>query len=204
MLLGMPLAGIAAPPPEVPTNAMFGTDRQTLTWGASVEATSYDVYRGASPASYDHVCRVYRTASTSALLSETPSPGTLFYFFVSGVNADGEGILGKDGVGNPVPNSQPCLDSDGDQVADSVDNCPSTANPSQADQDDNGVGDVCDPNTYDFEADAVGVRPAAMSSCGPATQALSVKLAGGEHAVSYDRPSVGASDAFDRVATGMP
>jgi len=36
-------------------------------------------------------------------------------------------------------------DSDGDKVYDSVDNCPSVANPDQADLDGDGIGDVCDP-----------------------------------------------------------
>jgi hypothetical protein len=120
------------------------------------------------------------------------------------VNADGEGILGKDGEGNAVPNGQPCVDADGDLVADNTDNCPSAVNPAQSDQDGNGLGDACDPNTYDFEADAVGARPAATTSYGPATQSLSVKLVGGEHAVTYDQPGVGTSDAFDRVQAGMP
>ena len=36
------------------------------------------------------------------------------------------------------------LDSDGDGFVDQADNCPSTANPNQADLDDDGIGDVCD------------------------------------------------------------
>ncbi len=39
----------------------------------------------------------------------------------------------------------PVVDSDGDGVADSADNCPNTANPNQADWDGDGVGDACDP-----------------------------------------------------------
>jgi hypothetical protein len=56
-------------------------------------------------------------ANASAPLSETPSAGTLFYYFIAGVNADGKGILGKDGAGNAVPNGQPCADADGDLPA---------------------------------------------------------------------------------------
>ena len=47
------------------------------------------------------------------------------------------------------------IDSDNDGVADPLDNCPSVANPTQADSDSDGLGDACDdptppPTTYDF------------------------------------------------------
>ena len=37
------------------------------------------------------------------------------------------------------------VDSDGDGVPDSVDNCPYTYNPDQTDTDGDGVGDACEP-----------------------------------------------------------
>ena len=37
-----------------------------------------------------------------------------------------------------------CVDSDGDGVCDSVDNCPAVPNPDQRDTDGDGVGDLCD------------------------------------------------------------
>ena len=37
-----------------------------------------------------------------------------------------------------------CVDSDGDGVCDSNDNCPTVANPAQTDSNSNGIGDACD------------------------------------------------------------
>jgi hypothetical protein len=38
-------------------------------------------------------------------------------------------------------------DGDNDSVPDQIDNCPTTANPSQADRDTDGLGDACDPDS---------------------------------------------------------
>ena len=53
------------------------------------------------------------------------------------------------------------LDTDFDGIPDSLDNCPLTANPNQADADGDGIGDVCDnctlvPNTNQLDADGDG------------------------------------------------
>lgn len=38
------------------------------------------------------------------------------------------------------------VDTDGDGVADAIDNCPSVLNPDQGDLDADGIGDSCDPD----------------------------------------------------------
>ena len=42
------------------------------------------------------------------------------------------------------------LDRDGDNTPNLTDNCPDSANPDQADRDNDGIGDTCDPLTYQF------------------------------------------------------
>jgi thermitase len=52
------------------------------------------------------------------------------------------------------------IDSDGDGVLDSTDNCPAIANPTQADEDHDGIGDACDPDRDgDGFANAVDAFP---------------------------------------------
>jgi len=48
------------------------------------------------------------------------------------------------------------LDTDGDGVVDTEDNCPTVANADQADADEDGIGDVCDDDFVDVDGDGVG------------------------------------------------
>ena len=64
-------------------------------------------------------------------------------------DADGDGICGD-------VDPSPFGDLDGDGVLDGLDNCPGQENPGQADEDNDGVGDVCDPFPGDPENDRDG------------------------------------------------
>jgi hypothetical protein len=56
-------------------------------------------------------------------------------------------------------------DTDGDTIADATDNCPTTANTSQANNDGDGQGDACDPDDdTDTTADADDACPAVAAS----------------------------------------
>lgn len=67
------------------------------------------------------------------LLNEDGETSEYFHAFI---NCDDDGTSGP-------------IDSDGDGIPNSEDNCPDIANPDQADEDGNGVGDACEPGTDD-------------------------------------------------------
>ena len=48
-----------------------------------------------------------------------------------------------------------CVDSDGDGINDDLDNCPDKSNPNQEDNDQNGLGDICDSNTQPCSVEQV-------------------------------------------------
>jgi len=65
---------------------------------------------------------------------------------------DGDGLLSDADVGLLTQLVKTLVDTDGDGVEDSVDNCIYVANPSQDDTDGDGMGDVCDT---DIDGDGV-------------------------------------------------
>lgn len=61
-------------------------------------------------------------------------------------------LIGVTNCSSDEPETIAIADADGDGIADDVDNCPNNANENQADNDQNGIGDVCDP---DIDGDGI-------------------------------------------------
>lgn len=149
----------------------------SLSWLRIPQANVYNVYRGIRSVgafAYNQTCFEAGSPDHTSVDGSLPPVGTVYFYFVSGVNscAGGEGSLGSSypgGSGSPVPrpNPSPCAvssaDYDGDGVLDINDDCPLAANATQADQDHDGVGDLCDncpaivnPDQSDSNGDGIG------------------------------------------------
>jgi hypothetical protein len=61
-----------------------------------------------------------------------------------GNNTGGNNTGGNNTGGNNTGGNNTALDTDGDGVEDTIDNCPFVANLDQADTDDDGIGTACD------------------------------------------------------------
>ncbi|MFN7953367.1 MAG: MopE-related protein [bacterium] len=78
------------------------------------------------------------------------------------------GASGEAGKGAVYAFRLPAPDGDGDGIPDSVDNCPTVANPGQQDVDNDGIGDACDTCT-DIDHDGYGSPGHASCTAGAAT-----------------------------------
>jgi Ca2+-binding RTX toxin-like protein len=122
-----------------------------FVWADQLGGTSDDVGRGVA---VDGSGNVYTTGYFSATADFDPGAGTFDLTSAGGYDV----FVSKLEAAPP--------DSDGDGVADVVDNCPLVANADQADLDADGVGDVCDPDVDgDGFANAIDNFPATYSQC---------------------------------------
>ncbi|MCL7489108.1 MAG: thrombospondin type 3 repeat-containing protein [Desulfobulbaceae bacterium] len=138
--------------PEEATSTVF-----TVAWAGSDSASgiaSYNIYVRDGQEITWYLWKE-RTTATSAEFAGTY--GHIYEFF--SVATDNVGFI-EDKF--PVPDTltyvHPAvvIDSDGDGVSDTEDNCPFAANADQSDQDGDGIGDVCDPCPLEIENDTDG------------------------------------------------
>jgi hypothetical protein len=108
--IGVDEAVLAALPPEV-SDLRF-TNGSTMAWTGSPLAVGYAVYRGGlatRPWVYDHSCLVAGITLLTVADTQTPLPGSGFYYLVGGSNAAGVGTLGTGSSGVPRPIPSGCL-----------------------------------------------------------------------------------------------
>jgi len=124
----------------------------TLVWTRGDQGHTSNVFRGTivpgAPWSYDEVCFDAENPGSATVDSETPTPGTAFYYLVSSENICGGSAAHYDSAGVLVSSGEGCpdqgQDSDGDGLADLLDNCAGSSNQDQSDGDGDFVGDACD------------------------------------------------------------
>jgi hypothetical protein len=88
-----------------------------------------------------------------------------------------------------------CLDTDGDAICDSDDNCPAVVNPDQADGDGDGVGDACDPCPNQAAGnDPDPARPGCPNNQPPVAACQDVTIAAGDACNACVSVDAGSSD----------
>jgi len=100
----------ALPSPVGSVSLTGGGSGTTVSWTGL--PGPYDVYRGTrsggSAWAYNQTCHDSHIAAASATDSQSPAPGSMFFYLVTRFDACGESIPGQDSAGQPIPNPSPC------------------------------------------------------------------------------------------------
>jgi PKD repeat protein len=95
------------PPGDVGSSLVLGPENDAIAWTPVLMATTYNVYRGSlapgGPFTYDHACLEVQSPDPASADPESPAEGWGFYYLVNARNACGEGPLGSDSAGGPIP-----------------------------------------------------------------------------------------------------
>ena len=168
---------------------------------ASTTGGWYSYFDGTSMAA-PHV-----SAEAALLLQRDPSLTAAQLKAAIVDSADPKAALASYGVNGGRANARaaldlvsPALDGDGDAIADMADNCPGTANASQADSDGDGAGDACDAARYhdDRDTDGDGVKNA-DDNCPALANPTQVDGDGDGHGDPCDMSPRGPDADLDRV-----
>jgi hypothetical protein len=121
--------------PAYTMTALFFTSTFLPTYQFHIESASYQFVGGLTATVASDKTVVHGSAS-----AQWPAFNGMW-----NVEATGQSDATSPNVGVWLWRTSPDWDNDG--FLDGVDNCPQTHNPDQADADDDGIGDVCEPTT---------------------------------------------------------
>ena len=179
-------------------NTFLGGGGTDIGYAPAVDVSGNVYVAGFSTATWDSPVRDFSGGSADAFAAKLDSSGGLIWNTFLGSSGEDEGfsvavdtssnvyVAGRSSAtwDSPVRSfsggydafvaklsTSLLVDTDGDGVPDSIDNCPLTPNPNQTDSDGDGVGDACDncrttPNPDQADADHDGVGDACDNCSG--------------------------------------
>jgi hypothetical protein len=181
---------MASDPEDIQVNSYAWTSLHnsvTTNLGTSSEPR-FLIASGLAPGTYTLTCNAIDSTSQSgsAAITITVSGS----FTAPPLDSDGDGI--PDSIDNcPTTFNPTQADSDGDGVGDACDNCPVTFSLNQADRDLDGIGDACDPCPLG-KIVAIGVDGAAEPGYGPAIAVQNTSTSAGDSTVGDENNSTGS------------
>jgi len=135
-------SGPNATPPVAPSNLTVTTSSETsmtLQWQDNADDEhGFRVERSLDSSSWSAIANL--GADTEIFSNGALTPGTLYYYRVRAFNSVGSSVW----ITGSAWTAANALDSDGDGIPDSADNCPNAANVDQKDDDSDGLGNACD------------------------------------------------------------